>query len=132
MTTMQSLPATMQSLPVRTGIHGRVPKGAREYAVNKVHAALRHVAWPVLSIRVTLSVPADPAVARSAAAQAVVDVNGRVVRAEAVGQTIWEAIGHMAHRLQTRLDRIDHRRTARRRTVPRRAGPPIVRHPRRT
>lgn len=117
----------MQSHPVRTGIHGRVPTGASDYAANKVHAALRHVAWPVLSVRVTLSMSADPAVPRPAAAQAAVDVNGQVVRAEAAGTTIWEAIGHMADRLQTRLDRVGHRRidrcrAARRRVMPHRAG----------
>jgi ribosome-associated translation inhibitor RaiA len=109
---------TAQSLPVRTGIRGRVPEGADEIAVTKVRSALRHVARPILSARITLAVSADPAVARPAGAQVTVDVNGRIVRAEAVGRTVHEAIENMSDRLRTRLDRASYRRETR----PRRTG----------
>jgi ribosome-associated translation inhibitor RaiA len=54
------------------------------------------------------TLPADPAVARPAVAQAAVDVNGRIVRAQAGGQTMRDAIELMADRLRTRLDRAGH------------------------
>ena len=38
--------------------------------------------------RITLAVAADPAVARPAVAQATIDMNGRVLRAQAAGQTM--------------------------------------------
>jgi ribosome-associated translation inhibitor RaiA len=113
-----------QAVPVRTGSHGRVPEGAEELAVTKVRSVLRHVAKPVLSARVTLTMSADPAVASPAAAHVTVDVNGRVVRAEAAGPTMHEAIEHMADRLRTRLDRAVHspvsRQKAARERYPRR------------
>lgn len=99
---------TTQVVPVRTASHGDVPEGAEELAVTKVRSVLRHVARPVLSARVTLTMSADPAVASPAAAHATVDVNGRVVRAEAAGQTMPEAIERMADRLRARLDRVAH------------------------
>jgi ribosome-associated translation inhibitor RaiA len=96
----------IEAIPVRTMTHGAVRESARELAVVKVRSVLRHVTRPVLSARVTLTMSADPAVARPAAAQATVDVNGRIVRAEAVGRTMYDAIELMADRLGARLRRI--------------------------
>jgi ribosome-associated translation inhibitor RaiA len=96
---------TAQAVPVRTGSRGRVPEDAETLAVTKIGSLLRHVAEPVLSARVTLTMSADPAVALPAAAQVTVDVNGRIVRAKAAGRTMRDAIEHMADRLRTRLDR---------------------------
>jgi ribosome-associated translation inhibitor RaiA len=95
----------IQVVPVRAGSRGRVPEGAEELAVSRIRSVLGHVAKPVLSARVTLMMSADPAVAFPAAAHATVNVNGRVVRAQAVGPTMREAIEHMANRLRVRLDR---------------------------
>jgi ribosome-associated translation inhibitor RaiA len=109
--------ATTQAVPVRTGRHGRVPEGAEELAVTKVRSVLRHVAKPVLSARVTLTMSADPAVACPAAVHVTVDVNGQIVRAEAAGQTMHEAVERMADRLRTRLDRAVHSPVSRRRAA---------------
>jgi ribosome-associated translation inhibitor RaiA len=95
----------IEAIPVRTATHGAVPEGAQELAVAKVHLVLRHVTRPVLSARVILTMSAAPAVARPAAAQVTVDVNGRIVRAEAVGKTMRDAIELMADRLRARLRR---------------------------
>ena len=94
-----------EAVPVRTMTHGAVPEGAQEFAVAKVRSVLGHVRRPVLSVRVTLTMSADPAVARPAAAQATIDVNGRIVRAEAAGRTMRDAIELMADRLRARLRR---------------------------
>jgi ribosome-associated translation inhibitor RaiA len=99
-----------EAIPVRTWTHGAVPEDAQELAVAKVRSGLRHVARPVLSARVTLTMSADPAVPCPAEAQTVVDVNGRIVRAEAAGQTMRDAIELMADRLRARLDRAVHSR----------------------
>ena len=94
-----------QVVPVRTGSRGRVPEGTEELAVSKIRTVLGHVAKPVLSARVTLTMSGDPAVTFPAAAHATIDVNGRVVRAEAAGPTMREAIERMTSRLRVRLDR---------------------------
>jgi len=90
----------IEAIPVRTMTHGIVPETARELAVAKVRSVLGHVTRPVLSARVTLTM-----VARPAAAQATIDVNGRIVRAEAAGRTMRDAIELMADRLRARLRR---------------------------
>lgn len=105
----------MQSVPVRTWVHGRVPEGTHELAVTKVRSALRHTTQPILSARVTLTMAADPAVARPAVAKATIDVNGWIVRAGAAGQAMPETIGHMSDRLRGRLGWTGHRRQAGRR-----------------
>jgi ribosome-associated translation inhibitor RaiA len=107
----------IQVVPVRTGSRGRVPGGAEELAVSRIRSVLGHVAKPVLSARITLMMSADPAVAFPAAAHATIDVNGRVVRAQAVGPTMYEAIEHMVSRLRVRLDRAVQSPASRRRTA---------------
>jgi ribosome-associated translation inhibitor RaiA len=103
---------------VRVETHGRVPEGSAGLAVAKVGSLLRAAAEPVLSARVTVAVSADPAVARPAVAQATIDLNGRVVRAQAAGQTVRAAIEQMASRLQVRLGREARNWAALRGTVP--------------
>jgi len=102
----------IEAIPVRSGTHGAVPEQAQELAVAKVRSVLHHVTRPVLSARVTLTMSADPAVARPAAARATIDVNGRIVRVEAAGATMRDAIELMADRLRARLRRTLHPRFA--------------------
>ncbi len=95
----------IEAIPVRTGTHGAVPERVQELAVAKVRLVLRHVTRPVLAARVTLTMSADPAVSRPAAARVTIDVNGRIIRAEAAGRTMRDAIELMADRLRARLRR---------------------------
>lgn len=104
-----------EAVPVRIWTHGAVPEDAQELAVAKVRAGLRHVARPVLSARVALTMSADPAVAHPAGARATVDVNGRIVRADAAGETMRDAIELMTDRLRARLDRTAQSRVSLRR-----------------
>jgi len=108
----------VQTIPVQVEAHGRVPDGMRELAAAKAASLLRFASEPVLSARVTLAVSADPAVSRPAVAQATIDLNGRTVRAQAVGETMREAIEHMAARLRIRLERSARDWSARRGTLP--------------
>ena len=89
-----------ETAAVRVETHGRVPNGSADLAAAKVSSLLLAAAEPILSARVMLAVAADPAVARPAVAQATIDLNGRVVRAQAAGQTVRAAIEQMASRLQ--------------------------------
>ena len=53
-----------------------------------------------------------------AVAQATIDLNGRILRAQAAGATMREAVEHMAARLRVRLDRSARDWSARRGTLP--------------
>ena len=72
-----------EAVQVRTETHGRVPQGIRELAAAKISSLFRTAAEPVLTAHVTLTVAADPAVTRPAVAQVTIDMNGRIVRAQA-------------------------------------------------
>ena len=106
------------SVHVQVEAHGRVPDGMRELAAAKAGSLLRFASEPVLSARVTLAVSADPAVPRPAVAQATIDLNGRTIRAQAVGETMRVAIEHMTARLRVRLERSARNWSARRGTLP--------------
>ena len=107
-----------ETAAVRVETHGRVPDGSADLAVAKVGSLFRVLAEPVLSARVTLAVGADPAVGRPAIAQATIDVNGRIVRAQAAGETVRAAIERMADRLQIRLGHTRRNWAAQRGTMP--------------
>ena len=94
-----------QAVRVRTETRGSVPKGAASFAARRVSALLRAAPEPVLFARVKLSMSADPAVGRPAVAEANVDLNGRLIRAQAAGETIGVAVEHACDRLRIRLER---------------------------
>ncbi|HEX6933391.1 MAG TPA: sigma 54 modulation/S30EA ribosomal C-terminal domain-containing protein [Streptosporangiaceae bacterium] len=109
---------TANTTTVRTETHGRVPRAMAELAAAKVSSLIKTAPEPVLLARVTLTMAADPAVARPAVAQATVDMNGRIVRAQAAEQTMRAAIYQMQARLKVRLDRAARNWAALRGTVP--------------
>jgi ribosome-associated translation inhibitor RaiA len=94
-----------QTLQVQTEARGAVPPNSMELAVEKVQAALRHASEPILFAKVKLTMSADPAVERPAVAQANVDLNGRLIRAQANAESMREAIDLMCGRVKIRLDR---------------------------
>ncbi|MDI9885820.1 HPF/RaiA family ribosome-associated protein [Streptomyces sp. HNM0645] len=84
---------------------GPVPEGASDYAREKMLAAIAHVSSPVLAVRAQLTQAANPSASRPATAQAVVDVNGRPVRAHVAADTMFEAVDLLQDRLAARLAR---------------------------
>ena len=107
-----------ETATVRVQTHGRVPNGSADLAAAKVSSLLLAVAEPVLSARVKLAVAADPAVERPAIARATIDVNGRIVRAQAAGPTMRAVIEQMAARLRVRLGHAARNWAALRGTMP--------------
>jgi hypothetical protein len=101
-----------QTLQVQTESRGAVADGAMDLAVKKVRSLLRLAPEPVLFARVKLTLVADPAVERPAIAESNLDLNGRLVRAQAVGGTMREAIERMSDRLRSRLERATRNWTA--------------------
>jgi hypothetical protein len=97
--------ADVRTVQVRAERRGAVPEGAASYAVHQVSSLLRTAPEPVLSARVKLIMAADPAMERPAIAQVNIDLNGRLIRAEATGETMREATHHACDRLRIRIGR---------------------------
>jgi hypothetical protein len=93
------------TLQVHAETRGAVPEGAVRFAVDRVYSLLRMASEPVLFARVKLSMAADPAVQRPAVAEVNIDLNGRLIRAQAAGVTLREAAEHACDRLRIRLER---------------------------
>jgi hypothetical protein len=91
-------------LDVDVTTHGRLP-GAADYARTKIGGLGRFTHRPVLNARVRLTRHPDPAVERPVVAQANLDVDGRLVRAQVEGVTAREAIDRLEARLRQRLER---------------------------
>lgn len=96
----------MSALDVQTVVttQGSVPSALIDYARTKVEAALEHADRPVLSVRARLTVLPDPAVQRRAVAEAVVDLDGRTVRVQAVRSSLREAVDEVQDRLRDRVE----------------------------
>ncbi|MFF5336181.1 sigma 54 modulation/S30EA ribosomal C-terminal domain-containing protein [Streptomyces sp. NPDC013181] len=97
---------TSQAVDVQVRSRGQVPRGADAYAREKVLAALDQVSEPVLTAQVKLTQQVSGSAARPAAARAVVDVNGRLVRAHVAASTMFEAVDLLRERLTARLARV--------------------------
>lgn len=99
--------AGLATAHVEAHTRGDVPADMTRFATDRVSSLLRFVSEPVLFARVKLTMAADPAVERPAMAQANVDLNGRLIRARAAGETMREAIEHAGDRLRIRLERAE-------------------------
>src|SRR5271166_3377384 len=105
-------------LDVEVTTHGQLP-GSEDYARTKIGELGRLTHEPVLHARVRLSEHGDPAVARRVVAQANLDINGRMVRAQVEAITAREAIDRLEARLRRRLERTGEHWEARRGGIPR-------------
>lgn len=106
-----------ETAQVRVETHGEVPPWAVGLATAKVRSVIKVAAEPVLSARVMLAMAPDPAVARPAVAQATIDMNGKVIRAQATEETLRLAVEQMGARLRVRLGRAARNWAARRGTT---------------
>ncbi|SEG92546.1 hypothetical protein SAMN04489712_13430 [Thermomonospora echinospora] len=88
---------------VQTVISGEVAGDDVERAERAVRAALTGARGRVASARVTLTVLAEPAPPRPALAQAVIDLGGRRLRAQAAAPSLPEAIDLLRDRLARRV-----------------------------
>ncbi len=92
--------------------------GAADYARSKIGGLGRFTNRPVLHARVRLTRHPDPAVERPVIAQANLNVDGRLVRAQAQGDTAHEAVDRLDARLRRRLQRVAEHWEARRGGLP--------------
>jgi hypothetical protein len=110
---MRQRPDLPDLLDVDVTTHGRLP-GAAEYARQKIGALGRLTHRPVLHARVRLTKCDDPALELPVIAQANLDVEGRVVRAQVAAGTDREAIDRLQARLRQRLEQVAEHWEARR------------------
>jgi ribosome-associated translation inhibitor RaiA len=97
------------TIDVDVTTHGDFPGAA-----SKIGELARYTSRPVVHARVKLSRHRDPAVPRPVVAQANLDVDGRLVRAQVHAETAREAVDLLAARLRRRLGRAAEHREARR------------------
>jgi Sigma 54 modulation/S30EA ribosomal protein C terminus len=97
--------ADARTVRVQAETRGAVPEGAASFAVHRVSSLLEMAPEPVLFARVKLTMAADPAVERPAITQVNIDLNGRLIRAQAAGETMREATEHACDRLRLRIER---------------------------
>jgi RNA polymerase-binding transcription factor DksA len=89
-------------------------EGVRGRAEEKVRGVMDRVGERILFARVKLGVAPNPAVERPAWAQATLDVNGDLVRAQVAAYSPAEAVDLLVDRLRDRLEhRAEHRRALR-------------------
>jgi ribosome-associated translation inhibitor RaiA len=91
---------------VEVVVRGELPDGIVGYATDKIVKLAERVEGPVLHVRIRLTHQPDPAVTRPVRAQANLDVNGRLVRAQVAGATGIEAVDLLADRVRTRLGEV--------------------------
>ncbi len=84
-----------------------------EYARTKIGRLARYVHRPVLHARVKMSVHHDPAVEEPVTAQANLDIDGRLVRAQVHGASARQAIDRLEARLRRRLESVAKHREVR-------------------
>jgi ribosome-associated translation inhibitor RaiA len=102
---MGTNPDVSSLVEVDVKTHGRLP-GVDGYARDKIGALIRRTHQKVLHAHVRVSEHADPAVVCPVVAQANLDVNGELVRAQAQGMTARAAIDVLEMRLRRRLERL--------------------------
>jgi ribosome-associated translation inhibitor RaiA len=103
---------------VTVSVRGDVGPAEVHYAQRKVARVTELVGEPVLLVRVKLATAGDPARELPALAQAVVDVNGQLIRAHVAAHDVREAIDLLEARLRQQLESHMDRRIARRRRGP--------------
>lgn len=87
---------------VNVTTRGQLP-GAADYAEEKISGLSRFAHRPIRHAHVKLARHGDPAQERPVIAQANLDVDGSLIRAEAQGDTAREAIDRLDDRLRRRL-----------------------------
>ena len=100
--------APVEPVAVEATVTGQVTDWAKRYAIEKVQHIAAGAVGPVLFARVKLCHLPDPAASRPALAEAMLDANGRAVRAHSAAATMTEAIDELSARLQRRLAKVPH------------------------
>jgi ribosome-associated translation inhibitor RaiA len=104
------------NLPLEVVKRGDVGDHDVDYALKRIEAVMDLIGAPVLFVRVRLSRDDDPQRMRPSLAQATLDVNGQLIRAQVAADTMTEAIDLLADRLRDQIQHRSERLRARRTT----------------
>jgi len=105
------------SVAIDVVARGDVAEDEVNYAVDRIRLLIDKIKEPVLLARVRLRLAPDPARERPAEAQALLDVNGDLVRAQIAAETLLVAADVLVRRLQDKLQhRAQHRLATRTRS----------------
>lgn len=104
---------TTETPEVHVAVEG-LPPSTADYARRKIGALLEQAHEPVLFTRVRLTRHRNPAMECPVVAQANLDVNGRLIRAQVAAPTATEAVDALDTRLRSRLERVAEHWEARR------------------
>ncbi len=115
---MTATAAVGAEFTVQTSTQGDLPPDIGDYAEQKVRKLARFAGEPILHARVRVSRTDDPAVTRGVTAQASLDFNGRLLRAQVAASDGHEAVDLLERRLRERLDRAGRHWQARRGGMP--------------
>lgn len=81
-----------------------------DHAIERVRSLLEKVDEPILFARLKFTHLPDSGRALPALAQATIDINGDVVRAQTAGETVRHATDELRERLRSQLEQRSHRR----------------------
>jgi hypothetical protein len=124
-TTVEAGPAPFA---LTLAIRGNVDRDVAAYARERIGQLAKLVGEPVLFARVKLVVAADPARERPVLAQAMLDVNGELIRAGVAAHEPHEAIDLLQERLAGKLEERAEHTEALRRHTPGQAQPGVWQH----
>lgn len=102
--------------PIDVVKRGQVDDDAVEYALKRIDGVTAMIGERILFVRLRLSNDAEPKRARPALAQATLDVNGDLIRAQVAADTLTEASDLLADRIRDQVQHRAERRRARRAT----------------
>lgn len=126
---MQPMPAAFDGREPNITLvtRGNVTPEDVDYALHRMGTLIDKVKEPILFSRVKLTLAPDPARPRPALAQALIDVNGDLIRAHVDAETMPAAVDIVQARLGVKLQHRAERRKDRH-TRPGRSGPGEWRH----
>jgi ribosomal subunit interface protein len=93
----------MSPINIDITARGDITEHAKTQAREKIGALERYVHAPILGARVVLSLERNPRIAQPARVEGEIDLQGKVIRAHADGQTVEAAIDEVAERLHRQL-----------------------------
>lgn len=104
-------PEWPSTTPVQVQVVGDNTPDIADYAERRLREVFEDTGLPVLHARIRITRHANPARERPVVAQANLDVNGRLVRAQLRATTAREAVDGLRDRLRRRLQRVLQRST---------------------
>src|SRR5690606_6738133 len=109
---------TSNPFDIELHVEDGIPDSVQDRAKTKIEELTRYASAPILHARLRLSRPRHPAVPRPVMAQANLDVNGRLLRAQVAAPTATEAVDLLDYRMRRQLRRMARHWEAKRGAMP--------------